>query len=96
MAIAGDRNISFGIAGMNGSWDVNEDFFTSLHSLMKSLNISIVSSGPPALSGWNWTPQTRFPDDTVDLIPSTDESLQLMKNGSHPAGNGSISSRAYW
>lgn len=50
---------------------------------------SIVSSGPPADSGWNCTPQTFFPDSSVDLIPSTEESLQLMKKGSHPAGNGS-------
>jgi len=45
---------------------------------------SIVSNGPPALSGWNWTPQTFMPDSVVDLTPSTEESLQLMKNGSHP------------
>ena len=45
---------------------------------------SIVSKGPPALSGWNWTPQTFFPDSLVDLMPSTDESLQFIKNGSHP------------
>jgi hypothetical protein len=56
---------------------------------------SIVSSGPPALSGWNCTPHTRRFESDVDLMPSTDESLQLMKKGSHPSGNGSCSSRAY-
>jgi hypothetical protein len=56
---------------------------------------SIVSRGPPALSGWNWTPQTFFPDSLVDLMPSTDESLQFMKNGSHPWGKGSCNVKAY-
>ena len=50
---------------------------------------SIVSRGPPALSGWNCIPQTIFPESAVDLIPSTDESLQLIKEGSQPSGNGS-------
>lgn len=27
---------------------------------------------PPALSGWNWTPQTRLPDSGVDMTPSTE------------------------
>lgn len=57
---------------------------------------SMVSNGPPALSGWNWAPQTFFPESTVDLMPSTEESLQLMKKGSHPAGNGSVNFSAYW
>lgn len=70
--------------------------FTARHSATKSVNISIVSSGPPALSGWNCTPQTRFPESAVDLMPSTDESLQLMKKGSQPCGKGSWSFRAYW
>ena len=56
---------------------------------------SIVSKGPPALSGWNWTPQTFFPDSSVDLMPSTEESLQFMKNGSHPWGKGSCNVKAY-
>ena len=66
------------------------------HSLTKSVNISIVSRGPPADSGWNWTPQTRLPDSGVEMMPSTDESLQLMKNGAQPSGKSSVSFRAYW
>lgn len=30
--------------------------FEALHSSRKESNIAIVSSGPPADSGWNWTP----------------------------------------
>ena len=56
---------------------------------------SMVSRGPPALSGWNWTPQTFLPESSVDLIPSTEESLQLMKKGSQPCGKGSCSLSAY-
>lgn len=57
---------------------------------------SSVSRGPPALSGWNCTPQTFLPDSEVDLIPSTEESLQLIKKGSQPSGKGSCNLRAYW
>ena len=66
------------------------------HSARKSVNISMVSRGPPALSGWNWTPHTFLPDSAEDLMPSTEESLQLMKKGSQPAGKGSWSFNAYW
>lgn len=56
---------------------------------------SIVSNGPPADSGWNWTPQILFPDSGVEMIPSTEESLQLIKNGAHPSGNDSVNRNAY-
>jgi hypothetical protein len=39
---------------------------------------SMVSNGPPALSGWNCTPQILLPDSGVEMMPSTEESLQLM------------------
>jgi hypothetical protein len=56
---------------------------------MRDEQTSMVSRGPPELSGWNCTPQIFLPDSAVDLMPSTDESLQLMKNGSQPCGKGS-------
>lgn len=56
----------------------------------------MVSRGPPADSGWNWTPQILFPLSGVEMIPSTEESLQLMKNGAQPCGKDSVSRRAYW
>jgi hypothetical protein len=57
---------------------------------------SMVSNGPPALSGWNCTPQILLPDSGVEMMPSTEESLQLMKNGAQPSGNSSVSFSAYW